>query len=106
MFYIDLLTDMRSIDESFYKSARWVKCRQQYIQQHSLCERCLEAGLIVPAVYVHHRIHLTPDNVKDVSIAYGSDNLEALCFDCHEKEHGRRRKKRFRVDVDGKILPP
>lgn len=62
--------------------------------------------MIVASVYVHHIVHLTPENVRDPEIAYGDTNLRALCFDCHEKTHGRKRKRRFSVDVDGRISPP
>lgn len=48
------------------------------------CERC---G--APAVICHHRTYLNDRNVKDISIALGFDNLEALCLDCHNREHMR-----------------
>lgn len=97
---------MRSIDESFYKTQTWKRCRAAYIARHPLCEDCKERGLIVPSAYIHHIEHLTPENVRDPEIAYGDTNLRALCFDCHEKAHGRKRKRRFSVDVDGRISPP
>lgn len=35
------------------------------------------------------------------------DNLEALCQDCHNKEHHKQeRHKRYRFDENGGILPP
>lgn len=50
--------------------------------QHYLCERCGE-----PAKIVHHKIWLTPKNIHEQSITLCWDNLEALCQDCHNKEH-------------------
>ena len=38
---------------------------------------------------VHHKIHLTLDNVDDPSIALNLDNLLLLCKECHNKMHGR-----------------
>jgi 5-methylcytosine-specific restriction endonuclease McrA len=36
---------------------------------------------------VHHKKHLTPDNIWDPDITLDWKNLEALCIDCHNKEH-------------------
>lgn len=80
-------TIMRSIPTSFYKTKRWEKCRAAYLSEHPYCERCLAQGLVVPAAHVHHKQHLTLDNYKDPEIAYGPDNLEALCVTCHNQEH-------------------
>ena len=73
----------RAIPVSFYKSSRWKKARAGYLAIHPYCERCLAAGRITPAEHVHHIIHLTMDNYQDQAIAYGADNLEALC-DCRD----------------------
>ena len=50
-----------------------------------ICERC---G--APAVICHHKKWLNDVNVNDPSIALSFDNLEALCLDCHNAEHGLR----------------
>lgn len=94
--------DMRSIDSSFYKTAAWKKCRAGYIKSvGGLCERCLAKGLIVPGYIVHHKIHLTQDNVMDPSITLNYDNLEYLCFDCHQQEHfSAKPQRRYEVDTN------
>ena len=92
---------MRSIDPSFYKSKQWLNCRDIYLSKHPLCEICGE-----PARYVHHKQHLNSSSVKIPALAYGEANLQALCFDCHEKEHGRKRIKRYSVDAEGNLSPP
>ena len=93
--------------ESFYKSVAWNKCRAAYKKSvGGLCERCLSKGLYVPGEIVHHKIHLTPDNISDPSISCNKNNLELLCRDCHAQEHSRI-KKRYRIDEYGRvILPP
>lgn len=73
--------------KAFYKSKAWQDCRDLYLSQHCLCERCLKRGYIVPAKIVHHKIWLDERSIKDPSIALCTDNLEALCQDCHTKEH-------------------
>lgn len=50
--------------------------------QNYICERC--GGL---AVICHHKEWLNEDNYINPHIVYGWDNLEALCLDCHNKEH-------------------
>ena len=36
---------------------------------------------------VHHKEHLTPENINTPEIALGEDNLELLCRDCHALAH-------------------
>ena len=44
---------------------------------------------------------------RTVSVTLCWDNLEALCQDCHNKEHHKQeRHKRYRFDENGGILPP
>ena len=74
--------------KSFYRSQAWKNTRKAYLRSRGgLCERCLAKGLIVPATLVHHKVHLTPDNIEDESVTLNWDNLEALCQECHNKEH-------------------
>ena len=88
---------------SFYKSRAWRDCRKGYAQSvGGLCERCLARGIYVPGRIVHHRVHLTPENISDASVSLSWDNLELLCDDCHNAEH-QPRARRFRVDDEGRI---
>ena len=89
---------------SFYKSMTWQRCRNAYIKSvGGLCERCLKRGLYVPGVIVHHKVHLTPENISDPTVSCCFDNLELLCRNCHGDEHGRL-KKRYRFDEDGRVI--
>lgn len=92
-----------SFAKPFYLSQEWRRAREACLKKAGyLCERCLKKGLITPAQIVHHRIHLTPENIKDSKIRSGLDNLEALCFSCHEREHKSRH--RYMVDAEGHIV--
>lgn len=45
--------------------------------------------------------------VEEISVTLCWDNLEALCQDCHNKEHHKQeRHKRYQFDENGGILPP
>lgn len=59
--------------------------------------------MIVPAVIVHHKEHLTQENISDPSISLNPANLQALCRQCHGEEHGNE--KRFEILEDGTVLP-
>lgn len=61
-----------------------------------------------PAKIVHHKIWLTPKNIHEQSITLCWDNLEALCQDCHNKEHHAKnvRAKRYAFTADGELIPP
>jgi 5-methylcytosine-specific restriction endonuclease McrA len=74
---------MREFARQIYKSKQWERVRQYIIRRDDgLCVRCGKPGKIV-----HHKKWLTPGNCNDPAIAYGEDNLELLCLDCHTKEH-------------------
>jgi 5-methylcytosine-specific restriction endonuclease McrA len=93
----------------FYESKSWRDCREGYlISCQYICERC--GGI---AVIVHHKKRITPGNIGDAFVALSHDNLEALCQDCHNKEHGRERRGNdsvlpYRFGADGEIvlIPP
>lgn len=95
---------MRSIPQSFYKSKEWKICRQAYLSSvGGLCERCKAQGRIVSAEIVHHKIHLTEENYHNPEISMNFENLEALCQDCHNKEHFDYSKPRWKF-VDGVLI--
>ena len=74
---------MKSWAEEFYYSKSWKKCRESYKKKvHGLCERC--GGI---ARVVHHKQRITPDNINNPTVTLCHDNLEALCMDCHNREH-------------------
>ena len=50
---------------------------------------------------VHHKIHLTADNINDASVTLNWDNLELLCKECHDIAH--RSGRRYSVGPDGKV---
>ena len=90
--------------KEFYWSPAWKQCRETYKKSvGGLCEECWKQGKAVPATEVHHIKHLTPQNVKDPSIALNYDNLLALCEQCHDKMH--KKDKRYTIDNYGRVLP-
>lgn len=69
--------------QAFYRGPAWKRCRKAYLaSRHYRCERCGK-----PAQTVHHRQHLTPVTINNPSMALGWWNLEAVCRDCHGREH-------------------
>jgi hypothetical protein len=74
---------MKEYARAFYKSAAWRHVSQAYMASRNyICERC--GGV---AVICHHKHYLTPANIQDPDVALNWNNLEALCQDCHNKEH-------------------
>lgn len=79
---------------------------------------CVNCGK--PAEEVHHKIHLTPQNIGDKSISLNPNNLICLCKDCHFEQHRTDRIKglskhkdddyEYEFDSNGmlvrKICPP
>lgn len=97
------------MSNSFYNSTAWKNTRRNYKQSvGGLCERCLAKGMIVPADVVHHKIPLTEENVSDLSISLGWDNLQALCRQCHAEVHEEiymdRSHRRYKLDENGRVI--
>ena len=93
----------RAFAVDFYKSDVWINCRANYLAKvGGLCELCYAKGIYSPAVIIHHKIHLTPENIKDPTIALSFDNLCAVCMDCHAKEH--RPEKRYKIAPNGAVI--
>lgn len=95
---------MKPYAEKFYKSKEWKQCRAAYAKYRSnLCERCLARGLIVPGVIVHHKIHITPDNIGDPDVTLSWNNLELVCRDCHAQVHSEN-EVRYKLDDLGRVI--
>ena len=70
-----------------------------------MCERCFAMGKLSPAKLVHHKEHLTPQNITDKQVTLGYDNLQRLCQDCHAVVHGYKTESRVEFAEDGSIIP-
>lgn len=69
---------------AFYKGKAWRRVSAAYMSSKAyICERCGK-----PAQICHHKTWLNGINVNDPNIALSFDNLEALCIECHNAEHG------------------
>ena len=82
----------RKFAKAFYNSIEWQKVREAVLKRDKyLCVNCGK-----PATEVHHKKHLTPDNIMDLNVCLNMDNLASLCRDCHLAEHKEemQRKKR------------
>lgn len=94
----------RATATKFYNSKTWIRCKETYLNKvNHLCERCLAKGLYEPADFVHHKIYLTNENFGNPELMYGFDNLEALCFSCHNEEHKTSKNKRWKF-IDGELV--
>ena len=97
---------MKEFAKAFYKSKPWRDCRAAYIAGRrqidgGLCEVCHEAL----GCMVHHKIQLTPENIRDPEITLNPTLLSYECKDCHDAHegHGLNKAKPLRCafDADG-----
>ena len=93
----------RAFSVDFYKSDAWESCRAAYLAKvGGLCEECLKQGIYTPAVIVHHKVVLTPENITNPEITLAFSNLEAVCRDCHGKVH--RPGLRYKIAPNGAVI--
>lgn len=86
----------------FYSSAEWKACRDSYVHKvGGLCELCKERGKITPGEIVHHKTHITSDNIYDPSVTLSHDNLLLVCRKHHAELHGSP--KRYTIGEDGTV---
>ena len=65
---------------------RWDVLSKRLRRQRPLCEICKAAGRTTVSSEVHHIVPIRdrPD------LMYVESNLQAICHECHEDEHGER----------------
>ena len=99
----------RKFAKAFYNSIEWQKVREAVLKRDNyLCVNCGK-----PATEVHHKKHLTPDNIMDLNVCLNMDNLVSLCKDCHFEahrgEHGQGRvceeENEYEFDANGYLVP-
>ena len=81
--------------EQFYKSDKWLNFRKIIIDQRTdndgyvHCSQCGKPILKKYDLILHHKKELSDQNVDDVNISLNPDNVEVICFKCHNKIHDR-----------------
>lgn len=81
---------MEEFAKKFYASKAWRDLRMAIIAERGpVCQRCGRVIANTIQIIGHHKIHLTPDNIDNPQIALNQNNIELICFDCHNKEHRR-----------------
>jgi 5-methylcytosine-specific restriction enzyme A len=81
---IQLIKDGKLV--KFYQCKAWRKLRLEALERdHYECQECKRQGKVGPAQNVHHI-----KEVKDFpQLALVINNVESVCINCHNKEHGR-----------------
>ena len=75
-----------------------------------MCERCtkeLAEGRITlkdvePGIIVHHKKHITPENINNPRVTLSFDNLELLCARHHNEEHKSNYELAIFSDIDAR----
>lgn len=96
----------KAFAKKFYSSKAWQDCRNRYAAKCGyLCENCLRKGIYRPGDIVHHKIEISPKTINNPEIAFGFNNLELLCRDCHAEMHkSYQQGRRFVIGPGGEVL--
>ena len=93
--------------EAFYRSKQWRSVRLTYLSRaNGLCEICYARGEYKPAIDIHHKILLTPNNILDPNVSLNPVNLIALCKECHAEQHqyGGAMRSDVAFDDNGRLI--
>jgi len=70
--------------KAFYEGRQWKQCRCAFMKSNNyICDRC--GGL---ATIVHHKTHITVENIHNQDVTLNWNNLQPLCIECHNAVHG------------------
>ena len=79
-----------AILHTFYVSDAWVNFRLSLIAERGpTCQECGKIMAKPREIIGHHKTELTPENVQDAMISLNPDNVDLVCFDCHNVIHKR-----------------
>ena len=65
-----------------YGTSRWRRLRAEILKREPVCQTCK----VVLASQVHHKVGWWKQRRIDEELAWGVDNLEPICADCHWKK--------------------
>jgi len=95
---------MKEFASAFYNSKAWKDTRESYKRfRGGLCEICYAEGIVKAGEIVHHKTELTPQNIDNIDIALGFDNLQLVCRECHAHIHDRKQ-RRYKLDELGRVV--
>ena len=75
--------------------ARWRSARLLYLEDHPLCEHCLEQGITKGADVVDHII----PHRGDTALFWDQTNWQSLCYSCHSIKTNTVDKKLSSFDI-------
>jgi 5-methylcytosine-specific restriction protein A len=76
--------DSKAERQAIYNTRRWQRLRKEILMKHPICQLCNEKL----AEHVHHiDSFMNYENDTRIIVAFNSENLQALCAECHTKIH-------------------
>jgi len=73
-----------------YVSKAWRELRFNLIVEHGpVCQRCSKVVIDTSKLVGHHKIALSPANIKDMDVTLNKDNIDLICSRCHDAAHKR-----------------
>jgi adenylate kinase family enzyme len=74
----------------FYTSRTWRAFRELVIIENGgVCNRCHKVFTDTSQLEVHHIKHLKGNDYDDYNKTLNKENVEVICHQCHNEEHGR-----------------
>lgn len=84
-----------------YKSAAWERLRGTKLTEEPFCRFCTRKGLKIPADVVDH----IKEHKGDTALFHDYDNLQSLCFSCHNSTKQRLEKGHIAIEYGPNGFP-
>jgi 5-methylcytosine-specific restriction protein A len=84
------LRSLKSENESFYHTNKWKRTSEAFRAANPFCAPCKRSG-IIERVHTAHHVPELSILLKEGKDPYDWQYLEAVCFNCHQKELRRKR---------------
>lgn len=83
----------------YYGNKAWKELRNNYFDEHPLCEVCEAHGVVTAAEHVHHRKPFLSgaDDIERFALLLDWNNLMSVCRICHEALHIKRDRYKMKV---------
>ena len=80
----------QDFSRGIYVSKEWRDLRfNLIIERGPVCQHCSKVVTDTSKLIGHHKIALLPANINNLDVVLNKNNIDLICFNCHNAVHKR-----------------